>query len=150
MANAQIGDPIEVLYVEDDLGDVKLTKEVMKQVKMRVNLNIVNDGISALKYLRKEDEYAETMRPDLILLDLNLPGMDGRELLSEIKSDENLKLIPVVVLTTSDADEDILKTYTLGASCYVNKPIGLEEFYKMVENIENFWFTIVKYPPKYL
>ena len=143
-----IGDPIEILYIEDDPGDVALTKEVLMQVKVRVNLSITNDGISALKFLKKEGEYKEAPRPDLILLDLNLPGMDGREVLSEIKKDDSLKFIPVVVLTTSDADEDIVKTYTLGASCYVTKPVGLKEFSEMVKRIENFWFTIVKYPPK--
>jgi two-component system response regulator len=120
----------------------------MKQIKMRVNLNIVNDGQSAIKYLRKQDEYKDAVRPDLVLLDLNLPDIGGHKVLYEIKNDEGLKSIPVVVLTTSDADEDIIHTYTLGASCYVTKPVGLKEFSKMVENIENFWFTIVKFPPK--
>ena len=148
MTGMQIGDPIDLLYVEDDPGDVALTQEVLQEAKIRVNLHIVNDGYTALKFLRKEDEYKEAARPDLVLLDLNLPGMNGRELLFEIKKDERLKSIPVVILTTSDADEDIIKTYTLGASCYVTKPVGLQEFSKMVERIENFWFTIVKFPPK--
>jgi len=148
MSNQTVGRPIHLLLVEDDKGDAELMTEVMKDTKIRVALNRVEDGEEAMKYLRKEGEYADAVRPDLILLDLNMPKKDGREVLNAIKNDEDLKVIPVVVLTTSDADEDILKTYALGASCYVKKPLGLEQFSKLVESIEHFWFTVVTYPPK--
>ena len=138
--------PIEVLFVEDDPGDVELTLEVLNNNKVKVNLNIVNDGVKAMEYLRKEGEYKDTTRPDVILLDLNMPRMDGREVLQEVKNDENLKTIPVVVLTTSDADEDIVKSYTSGANCYITKPVGLEQFTKVVRSLEEFWFTVVKFP----
>ncbi len=139
---------IEVLLVEDDPADVELTQECLKEAKVALNLNVVNDGAKAMAYLCREGEYAEAVRPDVILLDLNLPKKDGREVLAEIKSNERLKIIPVVVLTTSKAEEDIVKSYGLGANCYVSKPVGLEQFARVVKSIEDFWFTIVKLPPR--
>ncbi|MCB2196608.1 MAG: response regulator [Bacteroidetes bacterium] len=138
---------IEVLLVEDDPQDVEITKEVMELSKVKLNVNVVGNGVEALGYLRKEDGYKDAVKPDLILLDLNMPKMNGREFLEEMKKDEHLKLIPVVVLTTSKADEDIVKTYKLGASCYVTKPVGLDQFQKVVQAVDSFWFTVVKYPP---
>ena len=139
--------PIEVLLVEDDPGDVELTTESIEESKLRINLTVVNDGVEALDYLRKQNGYAKAARPDLILLDLNMPRKDGREVLAELKVDKNLKTIPVVVLTTSEADQDILKSYGLGCNCYVTKPVGLEQFTKVLQAIDNFWFTIVRLPP---
>ncbi len=139
---------IEVLLVEDDPADVELTQECLKEAKVALNLNVVNDGARAMAYLRQEGEYAEAVRPDVILLDLNLPKKDGREVLAEIKSDERLKSTPVVVLTTSRAEEDIVKSYGLGANCYISKPVGLDQFARVVKSIEDFWFTIVKLPPR--
>ncbi|HEY9632718.1 MAG TPA: response regulator [Coleofasciculaceae cyanobacterium] len=137
---------LEILLVEDDAGDIDLTEEALEESKLQINLNVVRDGVEAIAYLRREGEYANAISPDLILLDLNLPRKDGREVLQEIKTDDNLKYIPVVVLTTSDTDEDILGAYSLGANCYVNKPLGMEEFTQIVQAIEDFWFTIVKLP----
>ena len=137
---------VEILLVEDDAGDIDLTEEALEESKLKINLNVVRDGVEAIAYLRREGEYANATRPDLILLDLNLPRKDGREVLQEIKNDNKLKHIPVVVLTTSDTDEDILSSYDLGANCYVNKPLGMEEFAQIVRSIEDFWFTIVKLP----
>ena len=148
MTNEHIGKPIEVLLVEDDPGDVELTMEVLNRSKLKVSINVVNDGVKAIEYMQSKGEYAGSEKPDLILLDLNLPRKDGREVLEEIKRDDELKLIPVVILTTSDADEDIARTYATGASCYVTKPVGLAEFNKVVESISEFWFTVVKLPPK--
>jgi two-component system response regulator len=142
--------PLQVLLVEDDPGDVELTKEALKQSKLLINLNVVNDGEEAIAYLHQEGEYADAPRPSLILLDLNLPGMNGREVLQEIKNDERLRAIPVVVLTTSDSQKDILNSYELGGNCYVTKPLGLKEFVKMVQSIEAFWFTVVKLPTQEL
>ncbi len=139
---------VEILLVEDDAGDVDLTQEALAESKLQIHLNVVPDGVEALAYLRKEGKYANTVCPDLILLDLNLPRKGGRELLQDIKSDENLRHIPVIVLTTSDTEEDIMKSYTLGANCYVSKPLGLEEFAQIVRALENFWFTIVKLPSR--
>ncbi|OGH57540.1 MAG: response regulator [Candidatus Lindowbacteria bacterium RIFCSPLOWO2_12_FULL_62_27] len=140
------GRPIEILMVEDDPGDVRLTKEALKGAKVALDLNVVDDGVKAMKYLRREGPYAEAVRPDLILLDLNLPKKDGREVLREIKSDASLKSIPVIILTTSAAHSDILKAYNLGTNCYITKPVGLNEFLKVVKLIENFWLTVVKLP----
>ncbi len=137
---------MEILLVEDDAGDIDLTEEALEESKLKINLNVVRDGVEAIAYLRREGEYANATRPDLILLDLNLPRKNGREVLQDLKSDDNLKYIPVVVLTTSDTDEDISGAYGLGANCYVNKPLGMEEFAKIVRSIEDFWFTIVKLP----
>ena len=140
--------PVEILLVEDSPGDVRLTKEGLKEAKVRNNLHVVCDGVAALDFLRKKGKYANMPRPDLILLDLNLPKKDGREVLAEIKSDETLKCIPVVVLTISKAEEDILKSYKLYANCYITKPIDFDQFITVVKAIEDFWFTIVKLPQK--
>ena len=143
-----VGKPVEVLLVEDDPGDVELTTEAFKEGKIVIKLTVIEDGVKALAYLRREAPYAGAVRPDLILLDLNLPRKDGREVLRDIKSDEHLKGIPVVVLSTSDAEVDILKTYGLGANCYINKPVQLDQFTKVVRAIEEFWFSLVKLPPR--
>lgn len=139
---------VDILLVEDDQGDVELTREGLAAGKMLVTLHTVDDGIKALQFLRREGPYADAVRPDIILLDLNMPRMDGRETLKAIKADERLRSIPVVVLTTSEADTDILKCYDLGASCYISKPVGFDEFLKVVRSLEDFWFTVVKMPPK--
>jgi len=139
--------PIELLFVEDNPGDVRLTQEALEEKKVRINVHVVWDGVEALDYLRREGEYADAVRPDVILLDLNLPKKDGREVLAEIKADTKLKSIPVVILTTSKAEEDIIKTYNLHANCFVTKPTDLDQFVKVVQSIEDFWFTIVKLPP---
>jgi chemotaxis family two-component system response regulator Rcp1 len=140
--------PVDILLVEDNPGDVRLTLEALRDSKMSNNMNVVEDGAEAMAFLRQEGEYANAPRPDVILLDLNLPKKDGREVLAEIKTDENLRCIPVVVLTTSQAEEDILRTYNLQANCYVTKPLDLDQFIKVVRSIEEFWLTIVKLPPK--
>ena len=137
-----------ILMVEDNIGDVRLTQETIKRSKLRVELNVVMDGVEAILYLRKEGKYKNAVRPDIILLDLNLPKKDGREVLAEIKSDPELKVIPVVILTSSEADEDILKSYSLHANCYISKPVDFSQFTKVVNTLENFWFTIVKLPSK--
>lgn len=138
---------VEILLVEDNPGDVRLTKEALKESKLRNKLSTVGDGEEAMAFLRREGKHRDATRPDLILLDLNLPKKDGREVLGEIKSDQNLKRIPVVILTVSKAEEDILKSYNLHANCYISKPIDMEQFVKVVKSIEDFWFTIVKLPP---
>jgi len=142
------GRPIEIMLVEDNPGDVRLIVEALKENKLRNSLDVVEDGVEALAFLRREGKYADAPRPDLILLDLNLPKKDGREVLAEIKADENLRRIPVVILTTSKAEEDILKAYDLNANCYITKPIGLDQFVKVVKSIKEFWLTIVKLPPE--
>ncbi len=142
----QSGRPVEILLVEDNPGDVRLTLEALREGKMRNNLSVVEDGVEALAFLCREGRHVGAPRPDLIFLDLNLPKKDGREVLAQIKADENLKSIPVVVLTTSKAEEDIIKTYNLHANCYVTKPVDLEQFIKVVKLLEDFWFTIVKLP----
>lgn len=139
---------LEVLLVEDDPGDADLTREHLVQAKVKVNLNVVDDGAKALAYLRREDVYAAAVRPDLILLDLNLPKMNGKEVLQAVKTHPDLRLIPVVILTTSDTDEDILKSYDLGANCFITKPVGLDQFAKIVQSIEDFWLNLVKLPPR--
>ena len=139
---------IDILLVEDDPGDVELTREGLAAGKMFVNLHTVDDGIKALRFLRREEPYNDAVRPDIILLDLNMPRMDGRETLKEIKADECLRSIPVVVLTTSESEADIFKSYDLGASCYISKPVGFDDFLKVVHSLEDFWFTVVKMPPK--
>ena len=138
--------PAEILLVEDNPGDVRLAVEALKEAKVHNNLTAVNDGASALALLRREGKYANAVRPDLILLDLNLPGKDGREVLSEIKADPGLRTIPVVVLTTSQAEEDILRAYNLSANCYITKPVDLDRFAEIVRSIEDFWLSIVKLP----
>jgi CheY-like chemotaxis protein len=139
--------PIEILLVEDNPSDVSLTEEALLEGKVLNNLNAVEDGVEALEYLRREGRYTHAPRPDLILLDLNLPRMDGREVLGEIKADKSLRRIPVVILTTSEAEEDIIKTYNLQANCYVTKPIDLDQFVKVVKSVEEFWLSVVKLPP---
>lgn len=137
---------ITILLVEDNPGDVRLTKEALKDGKLAVNLHVVQNGVEAMVFLRREGEYADAPRPDLIFLDLNLPKKDGREVLAEIKSNDGLKNIPVVVLTSSEADTDIAKCYNLHANCYITKPVDMEQFATVVQTVENFWFTIVKLP----
>jgi len=139
--------PIEILLAEDSLADVRLTQEALKQGKVRNNLHIAPDGVEAMAFLRKQGKYAGAPRPDLILLDLNMPKKDGREVLAEIKDDPDLRRIPVVILTVSNAESDILKTYNLHANCYITKPVDLGRFMEIVQNIEQFWLTIVKLPP---
>jgi CheY-like chemotaxis protein len=138
--------PVEILLVEDNPGDVDLTVEALKEGRIANHLNVVDDGVEALAYLRRQGRYREAVRPDLILLDLNLPKMDGREVLSAIKSDPSLKTIPVVVLTTSEAEQDIVKSYELHANCYVTKPVDLSQFIKVVRSIDDFWLTVVRLP----
>ncbi|WP_442942671.1 response regulator [Nostoc sp.] len=140
--------PIEVLLVEDNPGDAQLTRIALEESKISIHLNVVEDGVEAMAFLRKQDKYVKAAHPDIVLLDLNLPRKDGREVLAEIKGDENLKRIPVVVLTTSQAEEDILKAYNLCANCYITKPVDFDQFVKIVQSIENFWFAIVKLPPE--
>lgn len=142
-----IPNPIDILLVEDNPGDVRLAQEALKESKVRNALSVVNDGVEAMEFLKREGEYADAPKPDLILLDLNLPRKDGREVLQDIKNDESLKRIPVVILTVSQAEEDILKTYDLHANCYISKPIDLDQFIKIVKSIEDFWLEIVKLPP---
>jgi len=139
---------VEILLVEDNPGDVRLTMEALKDCKMRNTLYVVEDGEEALSFLHKEDKYANAPHPDLILLDLNLPKKNGKEVLFEIKKNPKLKRIPVVILTTSKAEEDIVKTYDLHANCYITKPVDFDQFISVVRKIEDFWFTIVKLPPK--
>ncbi len=147
MYNDQFVKPIEILLVEDNPGDVRLTQEAFKEGKVRNDLSVVEDGLEAMAYLRREDKYADAPRPDLILLDLNLPRMDGRMVLAQIKEDPNTKSIPVIILTTSKAEEDIIRTYNLHANCFITKPVDLEQFIRVVRCIEDFWLTIVKLPP---
>ena len=139
---------IEVLLVEDDPGDVLMTQEAFHEHKLRNRLTVVSDGAEALAYLRREGDYADVVLPDLILLDLNLPGRDGRQVLAEIKEDEQLCLIPVVVLTTSQADEDILRSYQLHANAYVTKPVDFDRFIGVVRQIDEFFVSVVKLPPR--
>jgi len=146
MTSGKIERPIEILLVEDNPGDVRLTIEALKESKIRNRLHIARDGEEAMDFLRRRGEFTDAPRPDVILLDLNLPRKDGREVLKEIKEDENLKRIPVAVITISSAEEDILKSYNLHANCYIQKPIGIDQFVKVVQSIEDFWFTIVTLP----
>jgi CheY-like chemotaxis protein len=142
--------PIEVLLVEDSPGDVRLTQEAFHEANPTVHLNVAVDGVEALAFLRREGAHTGAPRPDLILLDLNLPKMDGREVLAHIKEDDSLKLIPTVILTTSDAEADIVKSYQLQANCYLTKPVQLEEFEVLVKSINDFWLTRVKLPQQIL
>jgi CheY-like chemotaxis protein len=139
--------PIEILLVEDSAADVRLTREAFDDGKVLNNLNVVGDGVEAMAYLRHEGKYADATRPDLVLLDLNMPRKDGREVLAEVKADPDLKRIPVVILTVSKAEEDVLKSYNLHANCYISKPVNLAQFLKVVASIESFWLTIVELPP---
>lgn len=148
MDTAEGMNPIEILLVEDNPGDIRLTVEVLKDAKVCNRLSVATDGIEALQFLRREGKYQQAARPDLILLDLNLPRRDGRELLADIKDDPELRSIPVVVLTTSHAEQDILKSYELHANCYITKPVDLDQFARVVQSIEEFWFSIVKLPKK--
>ena len=140
------GRPVEILLVEDNPGDVRLTQEALKEAKVHNNLSVVGDGVEAMAFLRHEGSHGSAPRPDIILLDLNLPKKDGRQVLAEIKSDPDLRRIPVVILTTSKAEEDVLKTYNLHANCYITKPVDFEQFIKVVQSIEGFWLTIVQLP----
>ena len=138
--------PIEILLVEDSPADVDLTREALEDAKVHNNLHVASDGVEALAFLRREGRYVDAPHPDLILLDLNLPKKDGREVLAEIKADPLLRRIPVVVLTTSDAEQDILRSYDLHANCYVTKPVDLDAFIHVVRSIEDFWLAIVRLP----
>ncbi|HEX8237779.1 MAG TPA: response regulator [Abditibacteriaceae bacterium] len=140
------GRPIEILLVEDSATDVMLAEEALAEAKVRNNLSVVKDGVEAMAFLHKEREYSEVPRPDLILLDLNMPRKDGREVLAEVKADEKLKQIPVVILTTSKAEQDVLNAYGLHANCYISKPVDFDQFANVVQAIEQFWFTIVLLP----
>lgn len=137
---------VEILLVEDNPGDARLTEEAFKDSRLLNSMHRVSDGVEALGYLRQEGQYATATRPDIILLDLNMPRKDGREVLAEIKEDPDLKSIPVVVLTTSDADTDVMKSYELHANCYITKPVDLEKFMNIVQRIEDFWLAIVRLP----
>jgi two-component system, chemotaxis family, response regulator Rcp1 len=140
--------PIEILMVEDNPGDVRLTVEALKEGKVRNNFHTVEDGVEALAFLRRQEPYTDAPRPDLILLDLNLPKKNGREVLAEIKQDPELKRIPVVILTVSQAEQDVLKSYNLHANCYITKPVDLDQFLAVVKSIENFWLSVVMLPPR--
>ena len=144
--NARMERPIRILMVEDNADDVFLTREALRETKMHVLLNIVEDGAKALDFLRQTGSYQHVQRPDLILLDWNLPKKNGSEVLTEIKADPDLALIPVVILTTSEAEQDIVKAYSLHANCFITKPVDLEQFIRVVNAIEDFWLTIVKLP----
>ena len=148
MKDEEVGSQIEILLVEDNPGDVRLTKEALKEAKVNNRLHVVTDGEQALLFLRGAGQYGASPRPDLILLDLNLPRKDGREVLAEIKQDKDLRRIPVVILTTSKAEEDICRSYHLHANCYITKPVDLEQFIKVVHSIDDFWLTIVRLPAK--
>ncbi|MGZ4856874.1 MAG: response regulator [Methanobacteriaceae archaeon] len=143
-----LNNEIEILLVEDNPADVRLVQEVFKEASIHNKMQLALDGDKAMQILRKEDEYANVSRPDLIILDLNLPKKDGREVLKEIKEDENLKSIPVVILTTSNAEDDLIETYRNNANCYITKPVDLDNFIKVVKIIEDFWLSIVKLPPR--
>jgi CheY-like chemotaxis protein len=139
-------DPIEILLVEDNESDIELTRESLEQSKLLVNLNVVRDGRAAIDYLRRNDSYEDATRPDIILLDLNLPKLSGQKVLEKIKNDEELKSIPVAVLSASEAQEDIEKSYEEHANCYITKPLGFKDFQELVKQFENFWFSIVRLP----
>lgn len=138
--------PINILLIEDNPGDVRLTQEAFKEGRMNIDLSVTMDGVEAVKFLKKEEKYSDAVTPDLILLDLNLPKMDGREVLEVIKSDASLKRIPVVVLTTSNAEQDILKSYNLHVNCYINKPVDFDKFFDIIQKIEDFWLSIAVLP----
>ncbi|GAB6145225.1 response regulator [Desulfocicer niacini] len=146
MSSEQYVKPVEILLVEDNPGDVDLAREALESTKMRNNLHVVGDGEAAMDFLLKRNDHIDAPRPDLILLDLNLPKKDGRQVLAEIKESSALKRIPVVVLTTSRAEEDILNSYDLHANCYISKPLDFNQFLKVVKSIENFWLSIVVLP----
>lgn len=148
MTSQKIGRPIHILMAEDNPDDIELAMEALKDAKVGNTLKVVKDGEEALAYLHGEGPYQGSLRPDLILLDLNMPRKDGREVLKEIKNHPTLRRIPVVILTTSQAEEDILNTYDLHANCYITKPVDFTQFLKVVRSIEDFWFTVVKLPPR--
>ena len=143
-----IGRPVEILLVEDNPGDVRLTEEALKEGRVINNIHLAKDGVEAMSFLQRGGEYSNAVRPDLILLDLNLPKKDGREVLVEIKKDEELRRIPVVILTTSRAEEDIIRTYDYHANCYITKPVDFDQFINVVKSIEDFWLSVVKLPNK--
>jgi two-component system, chemotaxis family, response regulator Rcp1 len=140
--------PVEILLVEDSPSDTELTVEALKEAKVRNHLTVVEDGVQAMEFLRRQGRFQDAPRPDLIMLDLNLPRKDGREVLAEIKSDEDLRAIPVVVLTTSRAEQDVLRAYQLNANCYITKPVDFEQFLEVIRSIESFWLFVVSLPPK--
>ncbi|MDA8082167.1 MAG: response regulator [Nitrospiraceae bacterium] len=146
MNDRDMGRPIDILLVEDNPGDVRLTQEALKEARVRNDLHVVGDGVEALAFLRRQGLYKDAPRPDLVLLDLNLPKKSGHEVLTEIKSDDTLKRIPVVILTVSKDEEDIVKSYNLYANCFITKPVDLEQFLSIVKSIQDFWLTIVKLP----
>ena len=148
MVDDFLGKAIDILLVEDNPGDVRLAQEALKESKVKNKLFVVEDGVEAMAFLRQQGKYASAPRPDLILLDLNLPRKSGREVLAEVKTDENLKRIPVVVLTVSRAEEDVAKCYNHHANCYITKPLDFNQFMEVTKSIEEFWLTIVKLPPK--
>jgi CheY-like chemotaxis protein len=145
--SAEDSPPVEILLVEDNPGDHRLTKEALHEGKVYNNLHWVKDGVEAIDFLKQRGKYDKAPRPDIILLDLNLPKKDGREVLSEIKQDRDLRAIPVVILTTSKAEEDVLKSYDLHANCYVTKPVDLEKFIVVIQSIDRFWLSVVTLPP---
>jgi CheY-like chemotaxis protein len=147
MSDRESGRTVEILIVEDSAGDIRLTFEALKEAKVRNRMSAANDGVEAMAFLRKEGKYADAATPDVILLDLNLPRKNGREVLAEIKADPRLRRIPVVVLTNSRAEEDIIKAYNLHANCYVTKPVDFQQFLNVIKSIEDFWLTVVKLPP---
>jgi two-component system, chemotaxis family, response regulator Rcp1 len=138
--------PIEILLIEDNRADVRLTIEALKEAKIANRLTVLEDGVEAMAFLRREGQYAEAPRPDLMLLDLNLPRKDGREVLAEVKADPDLRRVPIVVLTTSQAEEDVLRAYNLHANCYITKPVDFRQFMKVVRSIEEFWLAVVRLP----
>ncbi|MDY6958899.1 MAG: response regulator [Halobacteriota archaeon] len=140
--------PIEILLVEDNPGDVRLTQEAFKEGKLKNNLYVAKDGVEAIEFLRHQGEYSDSPRPDLILLDLNMPRKSGKEVLEEVKADEELRRIPVVILTTSKAEEDIFRSYDLHANCFITKPVDMDQFIDVVKFIESFWFTVVRLPTR--
>jgi two-component system, chemotaxis family, response regulator Rcp1 len=142
------GRPVEILLVEDNMGDVRLTQEAFKDSKILNNISFVRDGGEAIEYLKAEGKYKGVLRPDIILLDLDLPKKNGREVLSEIKRDENLRRIPVIILTVSKAEDDVIKAYDLHANCFITKPISVDKFFSIVRTIEDFWLSIVRLPTK--
>ncbi len=145
---AALGRVVEILLVEDNDGDIRLTREALKEGRIRNRLNVVTDGEQAIAFLNRQGVYADAPRPDLILLDLNLPRLDGREVLATIKNDPDLKQIPIVVLTSSRSEQDLLRAYDLHANCFITKPVEFEQFIEVVRSIEDFWLTIVVLPPR--
>lgn len=145
---SQQREPIEILLAEDNPGDVKLTRKALEQGDLLNNLHVVTDGVETMKFLRKDGEYADTPMPDLLLLDLNMPRKDGRQVMEDMDADPELSRIPVVVLTSSDAEEDVVRSYELSANAYLTKPVNFEGFVDIIKRLENFWFEVVKMPPK--